>query len=161
MHCWRLGALGRGHQLELVDARHRRVEEAEPVIAALDLHGRVCRAVDREDVPDDPVVREVLEEGLAPPLGMLGWVLGERELAHPVVEVLVHGDAVVEAAVEAAVVDGQRHVVLDVEGAVRRDEAGQASNVRLVQRATVPDEQRNAGDSCARSLRFGVRQVTA
>jgi len=110
--------------------------------------------------PTIPWFEKCLKKVL-PPLGMLGWVLGERELAHPVVEVLVHGDAVVEAAVEAAVVDGQRHVVLDVEGAVRRDEAGQASNVRLVQRATVPDEQRNAGDSCARSLRFGVRQVTA
>ena len=57
------------------------------------------------------MVREVLVEGLAPPLGVRLRV-GGLELA--VVDVVVGGDAVVEAVVG----EGQRDVVLDVEGTV-------------------------------------------
>ena len=64
----RLRPGGRGHQLELVDPGDRRVQEAEPVLAPLDLQHRVRGAVDGEDVADEAVVGEVLEERLAPPL---------------------------------------------------------------------------------------------
>ena len=134
MHCWpssirycpcssasvlaerdrRLRPGGRGHELELVDPRDRRVQEAEAVLAPLHLQHRVRGAVDGEDVADEAVVREVLEERLAPPLGVRPRVAGGRELAPPVVEVLVGGDAVVQP----AVVQRERDVVLDVEGAV-------------------------------------------
>ena len=62
--------------------------------------------------PDEAVVGEVAEERLAPPLGVLARVAGLRVLG--VVEVVVHGDAVVEPAVE----EGERDVVVDVEAAV-------------------------------------------
>ena len=92
-----LRALGRAHQLEFVDARDRGVEEAEAVLAPLDLQHGIRRAVDGEDVADEAVAREVLEERLAPPLRMRARVAGCRELAQGVVDVLVHRDAVVEA----------------------------------------------------------------
>ena len=109
-----LRALRRAHQLELVDAGDRGVEEAEAVLAPLDLQHRVGGAVDGEDVADEAVAREVLVERLAPPLRVGGRVLRQRELVGGVVDVLVHRDAVVEP----AVVEGERDVVLDVERAV-------------------------------------------
>ncbi len=126
----RLRSLGRGHELELVDTRHRAVQEAEAVLAALDLQCRVRGAVDGEDVADETVVREVLEEGLAPPLRVLGRVLRERELAHAVVHVLVGRDPVVET----AVVERQRDVVGHIERAVRvvGAHAGEAQALALV-----------------------------
>src|SRR3954452_24100709 len=65
-----LRAPGRTHQLQLVDARDRAIEETEAVLAAFDLEHRVGDAVDGEDVADEAVIGEVLEEGLAPPLRM-------------------------------------------------------------------------------------------
>jgi hypothetical protein len=76
-------------------------------LAAFDGHRRVRRAIYGEDVTDEAVVGEVTEIRLAPPLRV--------RLAVAVVGVLVRRDAVVEP----AVVERQRDVVVDVEGAVR------------------------------------------
>jgi hypothetical protein len=65
-------------------------------------------------VAHEPVVGEVLEEGLAPPLRVRGRVVRLGVLAQPVVHVQVGGHAVVQR----AVVDRERDVVLDVERAV-------------------------------------------
>ncbi len=109
-----LRAAARDHERQLVDARDRAVEEAEAVLAPLDLEHRVGRAVDGEDVADEAVVGEVLEERLAPPLGVRLRVAGSRELALGVVDVLVDRGAVVQP----AVVDRQRDVEVHVERAV-------------------------------------------
>ena len=108
MHCWpsgmrycpgrssprsrasgRLGSLSRAHELQLVDARDRGVQEAEAVLAPLHLQHGVGRAVHGEDVTDEAVIREVLEERLAPPLRMRPRVARRRVLALAVVDVLV------------------------------------------------------------------------
>ena len=98
--------------MEVVDPRDRGVQEPEPVLAALDLQGRVRGAVDGEDVAHEALVRHVLVERLAPPLRVRARVARGRELR--VVDVVVLGDPVIEAAVE----EGQRDVVVDVEAAV-------------------------------------------
>src|SRR5207248_4172458 len=66
----RFGAAGGAHHTELVSARDRGVQAAEAVLAPLDLQHREGGAVDREQVADEAVVREVAEVALAPPLGV-------------------------------------------------------------------------------------------
>jgi hypothetical protein len=76
------------------------------------------------------MVGEVLVERISPPLGMRRRVLGGREFPLGVVDVLVHRDAVVKS----AVVEGQRNIVVDVEGSVGvvLTDAGQAEALPLV-----------------------------
>ena len=95
------------HQLELVDPGDRRVEEAQAVLPPLDVQHRERLAVDGKDVADEAAIGVVLEEGLPPPFGCVSAAAG--------VEVPVRRHAVVEQ----AVVEGERDVVVDREGAVR------------------------------------------
>ena len=125
----RLGPPGRAHQLEVVDASDRSVEKPEPVLAPLDFQHGIGGAVDREQIPHEPMAREVLVEGLAPPLRMGPRVPRRRELAHSVVEVLVDRHAVIQA----GVVERQRDVVLHIERAVVIGaHTGQPQSLRLI-----------------------------
>ena len=75
------------------------------------------------------MAREVLVEGLAPPLRMGPRVPRRRELAHSVVEVLVDRHAVIQA----GVVERQRDVVLHIERAVVIGaHTGQPQSLRLI-----------------------------
>src|SRR5262249_22573416 len=57
----RVGATALGGEEELVDARVRRVQKPEAVLAAIDVLERLDRTVDQEPVADEAVVIERIE----------------------------------------------------------------------------------------------------
>ena len=133
-------ALSGAHQLELVDPGDRRVQESEAIFAPLHLQHRVRGSVDGEDIPDETMIGEMLEERLAPPLGVRSRIVGVREFTLRVVDVLVNRDPVVQP----AVVHDQRDVVGDVKGSVLviGADAGQSKTLSLVTHVGTPADAR-------------------
>ena len=161
-----------GVERQVVRARDRRVEDAEAVLARLDVHPRPRHAVDEDDVAVDPVLVVVVDDEVAVLLEhrvledqrLVVVTVRDRQGALGVrVQDVLRGEAhvgVVRGDVDAVVVVPERAGVLDVrvlvvlERARRRDVARVA--VVLRQRARPVEVGR--GPDVVAELRMAVGQ---